>query len=71
MPQKKRFYVAKSGVYGITVYDRETQCPAFEYGANNGMEDIRATMLAVNLNLALRRGYLEKLHVTAMNAADA
>jgi len=54
----KRFYVAKSMLYGVTVYDREDQCPAFQYGAEMGMDDVAASVLAVRLNGALRRGLL-------------
>lgn len=55
----KRFYVAKSYVYGITVCDRITQAPAYEYGATYEMDEMKATLLAIRLNIALRKGKLE------------
>ena len=56
--EPKRFYVAKPHIYGVTVYDREDQCPAFRYGAEMGMGDAAASVLAVSLNMALRCGRL-------------
>ena len=45
MEKKQRFYYAKSVIYGITVYDRKTQTPAFEYGAYCDMPEIKAMFL--------------------------
>lgn len=56
---EKRFYSAKSPLYGVTVYDRITQVPAFEYGAGANMDDVRAVMLAHRLNALDRRGKLD------------
>lgn len=56
---KKRFYTGKSQIYGITVYDRTTQAPAYEYGATYEMDEMKATFLAIRLNIALRKGKLE------------
>ena len=54
----KRFYVAKSQLYGVTVYDRESQTPAFNYRAECNMEDGDANWLAIRLNQALCFGTL-------------
>jgi hypothetical protein len=54
MKQEKRFFAAKSCLYGVTIYDRESQCPAFKYGAECRMDDCAAAMLVVKLNMALR-----------------
>ena len=56
MREKQRFYVSKSVIYGVTVYDRKTQAPAFEYGAECDMDDVRAVMLRDRLNRKVKRG---------------
>jgi hypothetical protein len=47
---EKRFYVAKSMIYGLTVYDRESQTPAFEQGAGLHMTEYQAQRLCSLLN---------------------
>ena len=54
-----RFYAARSHVYGWTVYDRETQTPAFEFGAEIHMDQLKAVMLAMRLH----RRYKEPLRL--------
>ena len=58
--EKKRFYVSKSVIYGVTVYDRKTQTPAFEKGAYCDMDDVRASMLAHRLNRYVQLGLIEE-----------
>ena len=58
--KSKRFYAAKSPIYGVTVYDRTTQTPAYEYGAAYDMNDVSAAMLAIRLNIADRKGKLDQ-----------
>lgn len=59
MTDKKRFYVSKSVIYGVTVYDRKTQTPAFEYGADCDMTEVRAVLLRDRLNRRDERGDLQ------------
>ena len=62
--EQKRFYVAKSPLYGVTVYDRESQTPAFNYRAECNMEDADANWLAIRLNQALHHGVLHMREIT-------
>lgn len=58
MAEKLRFYVADSLIYGLTVYDRKSQTPAFELGAEIKMPYHKAIHLAAQLNRADRHGVL-------------
>lgn len=51
-----RYYAARSMLYGWTVYDRETQTPAFAEGADINMDQLKAVMLAMRLSRAEARG---------------
>lgn len=55
---ERRFYVVKSSLYGVTVYDRTIQAPAFAQGAESGMSDVRAVMLSCRLNRMDREGQI-------------
>lgn len=57
--EEKRFYWAKSHIYGDTVYDRTTQTPAWEYGANSNMKEISCVTLKNRLNRLDRTGKLD------------
>ena len=46
----KRFYYAQSPVYGFTVYDRNSQTPAFEFGADINMKEFDCMKLCLKLN---------------------
>lgn len=61
--KKFRFFVADSPIYGITVYDRETQQPAFGYGAATDMDDIDALFLSHRLNAAVRLNKLMEVQI--------
>ena len=61
----RRFYSAKSQLYGITVYDREFQTPAFQYGADTDMDPIDAFRLSSKLNIAYRNGTLDEDYHTS------
>jgi len=54
-----RFYVGRSVVYGLTVYDRMTQTPAFTFGAECSMKDEAANYLSIMLTHHDRNGTLQ------------
>lgn len=58
LTSERRFYVSYSYIYGLTVYDRTAQAPAFEYGASPRMDSVAATMLSARLNARCRRGQI-------------
>ncbi|MEG1578696.1 MAG: hypothetical protein RR336_08030 [Oscillospiraceae bacterium] len=60
--KEKRFYAAKSSLYGVTVYDRTTQKPAWEYGARIGMDEVSAYRLARTIKRLEESGKLEAYH---------
>lgn len=51
----KRFYMSQSSLYGLTVYDRIMQTPAFGYGAEQNMREFDAINLTTKLNTTLGR----------------
>ena len=51
----KRFYMSQSSLYGLTVYDRISQTPAFSYGAEQNMREFDAINLTTKLNTTLGR----------------
>lgn len=51
----KRFYMSQSILYGLTVYDRTSQTPAFSYGAEQNMREFDAMTLTTKLNTTLGR----------------
>ena len=59
MEKRERFYADDSIIYGFTVYDRNSQTPAFKYGAECNMKKCFAYILAKTLNLKDKKGLLE------------
>ena len=59
--KKRRFYAADSSLYGLTVYDRESQTPAFAHGATTKMSLFSASSLAGKLNRLYKSGDLTSL----------
>ena len=57
MSKESRFYIAKSSLYGLTVYDRESQTPAFEQGASTNMSEYKA----IRLLSSIKRSYSKSL----------
>jgi hypothetical protein len=68
---EKRFYISKSCIYGLTVYDRESQTPAFKYGAETDMAQVVAFALSAKLNMADYKGLLDRFHVSNATTAGA
>ena len=63
MTKEKRFYIATSHLYGDnTVYDRESQTPAFELGAKVNMNFFEAARLVNKLNRLARTGDISSLN---------
>ena len=60
--EKKRYYRAHSHIYGMTVYDRTTQTPAFEVGATENMNEFDAIRLCNKLNREEKRKEREIEH---------
>ena len=64
---QRRFYYARSCVYGWTVYDRKTQCPAYiacvkgvVYDVTQLNSEYKAMTACLKCNAAVRRGIIKE-----------